>query len=284
MSEPSSIQGIGCIWQEGENIVLGGDVHEGLVRFQTAKKLLIEESKKLYDTKEADPSGDSGQRVGKILGSIMEKLTASIERNVALLHAKPTVALGLPLRNFTSADVKKAYRKMALRFHPDKNRECDTSCIFTAVQTAYEKLLATLDDSNGTSSATTAASNGASRARSGGAGAKENSYGQPTSASAASTAEKSAARGRRANAEAERAKERMAAQEKLARCVQLWARVSAVFFFLSSLLFVFSMHRLTPSSLLFPSLLQHTHTHINRPPPLLQVPQQGGGRRSSPRQ
>jgi phage baseplate assembly protein W len=54
--------------------------------------------------------------------------------------------------------VKKAYKQQALRYHPgpspllsvmtggsvaDKNPDCDTSCIFTAVQSAYETLLQT---------------------------------------------------------------------------------------------------------------------------------------------
>jgi hypothetical protein len=38
-------------------------------------------------------------------------------------------------------DVKRAYKQQALRYHPDKNTDCDTSCIFTAVQSAYESLL-----------------------------------------------------------------------------------------------------------------------------------------------
>ena len=30
---------------------------------------------------------------------------------------------------------------MILKYHPDKNQDCDTSCIFTAIQSAYERLV-----------------------------------------------------------------------------------------------------------------------------------------------
>ncbi|CAM9538046.1 unnamed protein product, partial [Phaeothamnion confervicola] len=36
------------------------------------------------------------------------------------------------------ADIKKAYRKLALRFHPDKQKA--TSLLFQAVQAAYDVL------------------------------------------------------------------------------------------------------------------------------------------------
>ena len=37
-------------------------------------------------------------------------------------------------------DIKKAYRKMALRFHPDKNKEADAEEKFKAIAEAYEVL------------------------------------------------------------------------------------------------------------------------------------------------
>eukprot|EP00605_Chrysophyceae_sp_TOSAG23-4_P002903 GSChrysophyteH1.ASY1.ANO1.3198.1 assembled CDS len=78
------------------------------------------------------------------MGDILTKLTASVNRDVKLINANPVHALGLS-RGFTKADVKKAHRKAALKYHPDKNPDCDTSGIFAAIQSSYEKLNATLD-------------------------------------------------------------------------------------------------------------------------------------------
>eukprot|EP00596_Hydrurales_sp_CCMP1899_P000526 CAMPEP_0119046372 /NCGR_PEP_ID=MMETSP1177-20130426/46187_1 /TAXON_ID=2985 /ORGANISM="Ochromonas sp, Strain CCMP1899" /LENGTH=529 /DNA_ID=CAMNT_0007019439 /DNA_START=547 /DNA_END=2134 /DNA_ORIENTATION=+ len=80
------------------------------------------------------------------MGDIMQKLTESINTGVGTLSSNPVRALGL-LRGFNKSDVKKAYRKYALKYHPDKNPDCDSSAVFTVIQGAYEKLIAsTLPD------------------------------------------------------------------------------------------------------------------------------------------
>lgn len=129
------IEEIGNLWQEGELYASGKDYHNALLYYQRAKAFLIAESKAFNQI----PITSSTDRFTKILGNIMERLTKSIEFSNEELKKDPTLTLGL-CEGYTKSDLKSAYRKYALKYHPDKNQDCDTSCIFTAVQSAYEKL------------------------------------------------------------------------------------------------------------------------------------------------
>ena len=121
------------LWQHGEELSLDGKHSEAILHFQRAKSMLLVESKALYGATEIPQDGGGGS---KLMGDILTKLSESINRDVKLINANAVHALGLK-RGFNKADVKKAYRSAALKYHPDKNKDCDTSCIFAAIQSGY---------------------------------------------------------------------------------------------------------------------------------------------------
>ena len=47
--------------------------------------------------------------------------------------------LGVP-RNASGDDIKKAYRKLAMQYHPDRNKEADAAARFKEINEAYEAL------------------------------------------------------------------------------------------------------------------------------------------------
>jgi curved DNA-binding protein CbpA len=79
------------------------------------------------------------RRASTLTNEILVKLSASIDKNLSSLGANPVAALQLS-RGFKSSDVKKSYRALALKYHPDKKKDSATSCIFAVIQSAYEKL------------------------------------------------------------------------------------------------------------------------------------------------
>lgn len=131
---------IGAVWEKGEEYIADGNFLDGLLEFQRAKKMLINESSALYSSPTAD-----NKRIQQIFGEIMTKLTRSIDKNIAILSTQPLLTLKLE-KGYNKKDVKKAYRQNALKYHPDKNPDCDSSSVFTIVQSAYEKLLAQAPD------------------------------------------------------------------------------------------------------------------------------------------
>ena len=137
----SNIVRAGELWERGQELCDSRDVHDGLLHFLRARALLSQEAR------QAQQSSSGTYKM------VMDKLASSIEIHLGVISANPVIALGLS-RKFNRKDVKKAYHKFSLKYHPDKNLDCDTSCIFTVLQCAYDKLkdvaTSTIDSNNHT--------------------------------------------------------------------------------------------------------------------------------------
>ncbi len=137
------MEAIGKLWELGEETSSKGDILQGLLHYHRAKALLVNESKLLFND---TSTFSSNSRISKLYGEVMEKLTASITRDTTLASNNPFIALGLTKDSVNKNDIKSQYRKCILKYHPDKNQDCDTSSIFTTIQAAYEKLKCMSDE------------------------------------------------------------------------------------------------------------------------------------------
>lgn len=125
---------IGEKWVEGEQCASKALHLDALFHYMQAKAMLVAEANKDKGT----PAGN--QRSKAICQEILTKLEKSIFKSTEIMRKNPVAALGLK-RGFKRSDIKKAYHKLALQYHPDKNPEHDTSSIFTCIQSAYESLM-----------------------------------------------------------------------------------------------------------------------------------------------
>lgn len=74
------------------------------------------------------------------------QIEKDVERVLEHLRGDHFVTLQLPRRSATrgllpsAKEVKKAFHRLARLYHPDKNLDADTSCLYGVIRSAYDCL------------------------------------------------------------------------------------------------------------------------------------------------
>ena len=113
---------LSVVLQLGEKYISKGQYLEALFHYQRAKT-------------STDPNSSKFMRYDECSNRI-----------VNTLKVNPKLALQLPETEFYKKDVRRAYKRIILLYHPDKNVEVDTSLLFTVIQSAYEYLIQSAPD------------------------------------------------------------------------------------------------------------------------------------------
>lgn len=118
-------------WLEALSLSESGKIHEAVYKFESVHSEL---ARQLEDARRQT---GSTERVQHVLKELLTKLDSEIEAHIAYLRGNLFAALEIETSAGT-AQVRKAYRGLALRYHPDKSRVSPR--LFTIVKQAYETL------------------------------------------------------------------------------------------------------------------------------------------------
>ena len=119
-----------ALWARALELSEDGSVHEAVLTFEQAAQLLEKQKDQAMRTKGAE-------RVRQLLDELIAKLGREIESHLNYLRGNRWAALDLA-PGAASSDVTRAYKKLALKYHPDKSRVSPK--IFTIVGRAREVL------------------------------------------------------------------------------------------------------------------------------------------------
>jgi hypothetical protein len=89
-------------------------------------------------TKKYDPSKRGYGNPDKWKDAFDIRMDRDVAKGI-LANKDPYDVLGIP-KTANKYEIKSAYRKLAMEFHPDRNPNKDTTKIFQEIQAAYEML------------------------------------------------------------------------------------------------------------------------------------------------
>ena len=107
----------------------GRDFHAAAVKLAKAKSLL------------ADKQPDAFQR--RKAARLTSSIESGLKKVLGKLKANPQLALCIEGSGWSKEEVKKSFRKLALKYHPDKN--ADSKELFLIIKSAYDVLLSLSD-------------------------------------------------------------------------------------------------------------------------------------------